>query len=201
MKFKNVVIVVGLSVTVLFATALFAQDDGSGYKNIPWNSSYEQVKYTISDLGKLTTRDGYDSAESSTVDRKFYFINDKLVKVHKRFSAYRGHGIEELQEKRDQLLNVLIQNYAKPSSAWGRGSEIKGIGFKSLLVLWNLPKGGIIVLYHEILSDGISLSSLDLDYLSPEEYEKKYNEEFVKVQEKNWHPYQRLDPEKVEIGL
>lgn len=174
--------------------------NGSGYKNVPWNSSYEQVKYTISDLGKLSTDKGYDSAESKTVDREFDFIDNKLVKVHKHFSAFRGHGVEELQETRQQLLKVLVQYYGRPSSVWGKVMGNQKYGNKDLLLLWDLPKGGIIVLYGEVLADGISLNSLDLDYLSPEEYKKKYNKVFVEKQKSNV-PYQRLDQEKVEIGL
>ena len=56
------------------------------------------------------------------------------------------------------------------------------------------------MLYNEVLADGISLNSLDLDYLSPEEYEKKYNKVFVEKQKSNF-AYERLDHEKVEIGL
>ena len=200
MKFRNVAIVAGLFVTMILSATLFAQDDGSGYKNVPWNSSYEQVKYTISDLGKLSTNKGYDSAESKTADREFFFINDKLVKVRKYFSAYRGHGTEELQEIRQQLLKVLVQYYGKPSSVWGKAMGNQKYGNNTLLFLWNLPKGGIIVLYNEVLADGISLNSLDLDYLSPEEYEKKYNKVFVEKQKSNF-AYERLDHEKVEIGL
>jgi len=46
----------------------------------------------------------------------------------------------------------------------------------------------------------ITLNELDLNYLSPEEYEKKYNELFVKEQ-KSSKPYQRLDYDKVNVGL
>jgi len=201
---KNVAIVAGLFVAMLFSTALLAQSDGGGYKNIPWYSSYEQVKYAISDLSNLRADNEYKCATSETVDREFYFIDNKLVKVHKSYGVRYDRiasDIKKLQDIREQLFEVLTQNYGSPSGVWGRTVGIQGIGFKSLLVLWNLPKGGIIMIFTENLEPNrITLNELDLNYLSPEEYEKKYNELFVKEQ-KSSKPYQRLDYDKVNVGL